>query len=146
MPTTGSTSGATPGLLWVASSLVSDRPHQLTATRFCDWYENQHIDEVVALSGVPAAARYEAVPILPPDLAPQDRPPWLLRAPWLSLYELSEVGFRNTDEFKALDGQSPPSPELLNEVFANARFETRFFEQIEVHESELGRQKKGEMI
>lgn len=54
-----------PGVIWV-SSRVSHLPNPqtnvdaLTPEKFCDWYENIHIQEVTALSGVPRAARYEA--------------------------------------------------------------------------------------
>ena len=55
----------TPGVIWV-SSRISHLPEPrenvtaLTSEKFCDWYENTHIQEVTALPGVPRAARYEA--------------------------------------------------------------------------------------
>lgn len=94
------------------------------------------MDEVVALSGVPAAARYEAVPLsevagpaTPESLeADKQKPDYLMGAKWLTIYEMNDVDFRNSAEFKGLDGQSKPKDDLLNVVFKNAKFETRFGE------------------
>lgn len=63
----------TPGVIWV-SSRISHLPKPrddipaLTPEKFCDWYENTHIQEVTALPGVPRAARYEASTYRPPDM------------------------------------------------------------------------------
>lgn len=116
-----------PGLLWVSSRIT--QPESLSRDKFTQWYEGQHIDEVVSLSGVPAAARYEAIPgIAPPDA------PYATKAEWLTLYEMDDVDFRFSKEFKGLDGQSLPKEELLEGVFKKARFETRFCERVQVDE------------
>lgn len=44
---------------------------------------------------------------------------------------MSDINYRNSKEFQALDGQSPPSRELLNGIFKNARFDTRFYAEIQ---------------
>ncbi|KAJ4295009.1 hypothetical protein N0V90_007017 [Kalmusia sp. IMI 367209] len=93
-----------PGVLWVSShisppSQVPSGVDILTSGKFCNWYENTHIQEVTALPGVPRAARYEA------------------------------------KEFRGLDGQSRPSEELLKGVFEQARFDTRFYEDVDVASS-----------
>jgi hypothetical protein len=116
-----------PGILSVASSVT--RPDRCSPDRFNDWYENQHIDEVVALSAVPGAVRYDAVPfseIAGAEVEEKDLPPWLGKAQWLTLYEMDDVEFRHSAEFKGLDGQTTPKENLLDEIFRNARFETRF--------------------
>jgi hypothetical protein len=51
-----------PGVLWVSSRTQTD---ELPAEKFCAWYENIHIPEVLALPGIPSAARYEAHPNSP---------------------------------------------------------------------------------
>ena len=130
-----------PGILWVASGIINSKA--LSPEEFCSWYEEVHIQEVTALSGVPGAARYEAVQIVPAD-AP--KPAWLLGARWLTMYEMPDIAFRHTEEFAGLDGQSEPNKDLLDKVFKNARFETRFLELIQTHESELGRKMKGNCI
>ncbi|KIW04514.1 uncharacterized protein PV09_04269 [Verruconis gallopava] len=126
------TSMGPPGIIWVASRVT--QPDKLSEERFCEWYEGQHIDEVTALSGVPAAARYEAVPMSelagPPTAetikAAEQRPDYLMGGKWLTIYEMKDVDFRHTAEFKSLDGQSKPKGNLLDEIFTKAHFETRF--------------------
>jgi hypothetical protein len=123
-----------PGILWVASRIT--KPDKLSDDKFCQWYEDQHVDEVVALSGIPAAARYEAVPMseiagppTPESIKAAEEPPaYVLGAKWLTIYEMKDVEFRNSAEFRGLDGQSKPKDDLLNGVFKNAMFETRFGE------------------
>jgi hypothetical protein len=43
---------------------------------------------------------------------------------------MSDIEFRQTREFKGLDGQSPPKGDLLERVFGQARFDTRFYEEV----------------
>ncbi|KAF1965670.1 hypothetical protein BU23DRAFT_574713 [Bimuria novae-zelandiae CBS 107.79] len=54
-----------PGIIWVSSHVFHlpqprDGVEELTVDKFCDWYENTHIQKVTSLSGVQRAARYEA--------------------------------------------------------------------------------------
>jgi hypothetical protein len=44
---------------------------------------------------------------------------------------MPDVEYRNTAEFKGLDGQSEPDPELLKGVFKQARFDTRFYQVVQ---------------
>jgi hypothetical protein len=44
---------------------------------------------------------------------------------------MPEIGFRESEEFKGLDGQSVPKKDLLEGVFRQARFDTRFYEEVE---------------
>lgn len=122
-----------PGVLWVSSRIAnpsSTASNALTPDKFCDWYENQHIYEVTELPGVPRAARYEAV-------SPQPDPDgWSAEAPWLTVYEMPDIEYRNTAEFRGLDGQSRPKEELLKGVFEQARFDTRFYEEVQASEKE----------
>ncbi|KAL5376798.1 hypothetical protein DPSP01_010209 [Paraphaeosphaeria sporulosa] len=118
------------GIIWVSSRLSHPPVDQaregvpaLTPERFCDWYENTHIQEVTALKGVPAAVRWEAAHPQPSPSA------WSVAAPWLTIYEMPDISYRDTAEFKGLDGQSPPKDALLHEIFEQARFDTRFYEE-----------------
>ena len=52
-------------------------------------------------------------------------------APYLTVYEMPDVGYRKTAEFKGLDGQSEPRKELPEGVFRKARFDTRFYECVQ---------------
>ncbi|KAJ4355430.1 uncharacterized protein N0V89_003446 [Didymosphaeria variabile] len=126
-----------PGILWVSSRLSP--PPQLrlgvdvlTPEKFCNWYEETHIQEVTALPGVPGAMRWEAVYPQPSATA------WSVEAPWLTVYSMPDVEYRNSRAFKGLDGQSAPKVKLLREVFEQARFDTRFYEQISPTSSEAG--------
>ena len=46
----------TPGIIWVNSGAI--KLDRLSDDQFDDWYSNEHIPDVVALSGVSGAARY----------------------------------------------------------------------------------------
>ncbi|KAF2652596.1 hypothetical protein K491DRAFT_695472 [Lophiostoma macrostomum CBS 122681] len=118
-----------PGVLWV-SSRIADPEGRLTSERFCDWYENTHIQEVTSLPGIPHAARYTAIHPQPSDST------WSSAAPWLTLYTMPDIRYRETDEFRGLDGQSEPVESLRREVFERARFDTRFYESVQVYEVE----------
>jgi hypothetical protein len=103
------------GIVFVRSQTLDEE--KLPPEKFCDWYENTHIEEVTALSGVTGAVRYEKlndVTAIGPEM------------PYLTVYEMPDAGFTETAEFKGLDGQSRPSEETLNGIFKLAKFETSF--------------------
>ena len=54
----------------------------------------------------------------------------------MTVYEMPDTEYRMTAEFKGLDGQSKPNEELLKGVFEQARFDTRFYEEVGKGESE----------
>lgn len=49
---------------------------------------------------------------------------------------MPDIEYRHTKQFKGLDGQSEPKQELLENVFKQARFDTRFYEEVQIYESE----------
>ncbi|KAK3213726.1 hypothetical protein GRF29_28g749644 [Pseudopithomyces chartarum] len=124
----------TPGVIWV-SSRISHLPKPrddipaLTPEKFCDWYENTHIQEVTALPGVPRAARYEAIRLNGKRKTLSDE------APWLTIYEMPDIDYRMTEEFCGLDGQRAPRDDLLKGIFEQARFDTRFYEHLDAGSS-----------
>lgn len=122
----------TKGVLWVRSRVVESE--RLSDDKFCEWYENTHIQEVLSLSGVPSAARYSS-------LRPESEPKTSNYAPWLTLYEMPDIEFKNSAEFKGLAGQSPPTKELIEGIFKGARFDTRFYREVQCVEGSSG--KKG---
>lgn len=96
-----------PGILSVASSVT--KPERCSKEKFCKWYGNQHVDKVVALSGVSGAVRYEALPyfevVVSGDGAGEGNvPDWFGRAMWLMIYEMDVVEFRHSKEFMGLYG------------------------------------------
>jgi hypothetical protein len=46
---------------------------------------------------------------------------------------MSDISYRNHADFRNLDGQSKPSEELLEDIFKNARFDTRFYTETQVY-------------
>lgn len=46
---------------------------------------------------------------------------------------MDDIEYRKHPDFLALDGQSPPSQDLLDGIFKNARFDTRFYEEVQVY-------------
>jgi hypothetical protein len=44
---------------------------------------------------------------------------------------MPSVAYRESAEFKGLDGQSEPAKELLEGIFQCARFDTRFYEEVQ---------------
>lgn len=53
-----------------------------------------------------------------------------------TVYEMPDIEYRNTDDFKGLDGQSEPAKELLEGIFKNVRFDTRFYREVQFFENE----------
>lgn len=48
---------------------------------------------------------------------------------------MPDISYRNSAAFKALDGQAAPQKELLDGIFRKARFDTRFFAEVQVYEN-----------
>jgi hypothetical protein len=44
---------------------------------------------------------------------------------------MPDINYRDTDEFKGLDGQSEPEERLLEAIFKKSRFDTRFYEEVQ---------------
>jgi hypothetical protein len=60
--------------------------------------------------------------------AAEQVPEYIMGGKWLTIYEMNDVDFRESAEFRGLDGQSKPKDDLLERIFKNAMFETRFGE------------------
>ncbi|KAE8843197.1 hypothetical protein CFE70_002643 [Pyrenophora teres f. teres 0-1] len=110
-----------PGILWVSSRIVNK--DKLDVDKFCDWYENTHIQEVLILPGFPSALRYEAVTPAPKGMQYGNE------APWLTTYAMPDVDYRLSQAFKDLSGGKPPSAELIEAIYKHTRFDTRFYEE-----------------
>lgn len=55
--------------------------------------------------------------------------------PLQTLYDMPDIGFRNSDDFTGIADRNPPSPQLMDSIYKNTHFEMRFYEQIQVVES-----------
>lgn len=121
------------GILWVSSRITSSSPDSttssiLTPQKFCDWYENTRIQKITSLPGIPSSVSYEAI-------TPQPSPStWSSAAPWLTVYEMSDINSRESPAYKTLDSQDPPEEKASDEVFKQARFDTRFYHEIQAYE------------
>jgi hypothetical protein len=119
------------GVIWVVSRVT--KPDLLAPADFVDWYENIHVDEVLATGGVPGAARFERVPS---SSSPSSSPAlWELDSSknnklaayqWLTVYAFPSVNYRFTPRFKGLDGQAKPKGDGLQRIFSKSAFATSF--------------------
>ncbi|KAF2663312.1 hypothetical protein BT63DRAFT_124344 [Microthyrium microscopicum] len=117
-----STDDSSAGIIWVASRTTQP---SLKPEKFVDWYENIHVQEVIATGGVPGAVRYERVGSEPTGSQSGDEEK-LGAYGWLTVYAFPQLGFRHTAQFKGLDGQKSPKGDLLDTIFKKAEFATRF--------------------
>ncbi|KAH8590145.1 hypothetical protein B0O99DRAFT_691798 [Bisporella sp. PMI_857] len=107
-----------PGIIWVNSDVISP---SLTASAFDAWYMEEHIPDVVSLSGIPSAARYRHLVTGPSS-------PRKLK--FLTIYQLPDLRFMETKEFKGLEGQREgPNRET---IFEKAEFDTRAYRTVQV--------------
>lgn len=127
-----------PGIMSVSSTVL--HPDVLDPHDFCNWYENTHIQQVHATGGISRTARYESLSFH--DKYQEQNSTSGVPVPenqnfkydFLTLYEMPDLAFRETEAFRRLDGQSKPSDEsdLLEKVFKQSEFCTRFCEEIEI--------------
>jgi hypothetical protein len=120
-----------PGILFVASKVL--HTDVLNPLDFIDWYENTHIQEVQSTGGIAATQRYESL-----SFHKRHRDGNATAAEnvnfnfdYLTIYNMPDLAFRETAAFKGLDGQSKPSEELLEKLFKQTAFATRFCEESE---------------
>lgn len=49
---------------------------------------------------------------------------------------MSDVEYRNSDDFTGIAKRNPPSKELIETVYSNVRFDIRFYEEVQVVEGQ----------
>ncbi len=124
-----------PGILWVASTVL--HPNRLNPHDFVDWYENTHIQEVQSTGGISGSQRYESLAFHKQERdssVKDDTPNEKLDFSFLTVYNMPDLAFRESAAFRGLDGQSKPSEQLLDKLFKQAAFVTRFAEEVEPEE------------
>ena len=110
------------GMMWVNSDVI--KPDQLSRDDFDNWYCDEHIHDVVAKAGVSNAHRYKYV---------DDGSTPARRLKFLTIYEMPDINFMETKEFRSLEGQSPgPSKER---IFEKSEFDTRSYELVQFDEA-----------
>lgn len=116
-----------PGIMVVNSDVI--KPDDLSRADFDKWYCDEHIPDVLLKSGIKSANRYDHI-INGPSAA--------RRLGFLTIYEMPDINFMETEEFRSLEGQSPgPNRDT---IFVNAEFDTRSYELVQVDE---GKGKEG---
>ena len=110
-----------PGVLYVNSDTISPA---LSREDFEEWYTKEHIPDVVAISGVASAARYN---FIPSPHAPERE------LKFLTLYQMPDLNFMDSAEFRGLEGQSEgPSKER---IFKKAVFDTRGYRAVQTDQA-----------
>jgi hypothetical protein len=120
-----------PGILFVASKVLNI--DVLDPLDFIDWYENTHIQEVQSTGGISSTQRYESLSFhkCHRDSNATAAENANFDFEFLTIYNMPDLAFRETAAFKGLDGQSKPSDELLEKLFKQTAFTTRFCEESE---------------
>lgn len=122
-----------PGILFVASKVL--HPAKLNPLDFTDWYEDTHIQEVQSTGGISGSQRYESLPFhkqYRDEASTVDVPNKGFDFDFVTVYDMPDLAFRDSPAFKGLDGQSEPREELLEGLFRQVGFLTRFAEEAEV--------------
>ena len=112
-----------PGLLYVNSKITSPR---LSPELFTEWYQDVHIPDIFVTSGIKTAFQYYTSS---PDPASVERP-------YLALYPLRHVRFLQTSEFKSIPVHSDLVPTESKCIFDLADFDTRYYTNLGIYESE----------
>lgn len=77
-----------PGILYVEASI--SRPDIMDEATYMNWYDNDHIAEIIETSGVDSAFRY----------IHKDK--GNVHMPYLAIYELRDIAFTQGDEFRKI--------------------------------------------
>lgn len=111
-----------PGIMWVNSDVI--KPDNLSRQAFDDWYSDEHIPDVMAKSGISGAARYDHM---------VNGPSAFRELGFLTIYQMPDIQYMDTEDFKTLEGQTPgPNKDT---IFVNSEFDTRSYELVQVHEA-----------
>ena len=127
-----------PGIMAVMSTVL--HPDTLNPLDFCDWYENTHIQEVHMTGGISRTQRYESL-----DFIYRHRPEASngsqcsenqnCNYDYITVYHMPDLAFRESAAFRGLAGQSVPSDDLVEKIFKQAEFCTRFCEELKTDAS-----------
>lgn len=131
-PTQGPGSMPTaPGMLFVASKSINTSV--LDPLDFNKWYEESHIPGIQATGGFSSTQRYESL-----DFTKANRKKDLGDVPEnknfpydsLTTYNMPDLHFRDTEEYKSLSKKARPDDQtLVEKVFKQAEFQSRFCSQ-----------------
>lgn len=103
---------AQPGIFFVNSKITSDT---LSPQVFNRWYQDVHIPDILATSGIKAAFRYLSTT---PEVAER---------PYLAVYPVQDVAWVRSDEFKSIPVHSDMLPNESKAIFEIADFDSRVY-------------------
>ena len=118
----------------VMSKVVS--PGSLNPLDFCVWYEDTHIQEVQMTGGISRTQRYASLSFNSKkgetSTHAQSQPAQNQNCEYdfITVYHMPDLAFRETAAFRGLAGQSVPDDNLVNKIFKQAEFCTRFCEEV----------------
>lgn len=95
-----------PGILYVKACINSSPSNPLDEPTYLHWYDDDHIAEIVATSGMPNAFRYFHVSKIQGNGKPTPQCP----RPYLAFYPMPDVAFTQGAEFKAIRVKSDILP------------------------------------
>lgn len=107
------------GIIYVNSGI--ERTDVLDEETFMNWYDNDHIAEVIETSGVSSAWRFKS-----PEPDKVDKP-------YLAMYPLEDIGFTQTEEFKKIRVHSDLIPGGAS-IYDLADFDVRIYNLIQVYD------------
>ena len=120
---------AKPGILCVMSTVLHH--DALSNANFCTWYEDTHVQQVQSTGGISRTERFERyIPLSRTDRPNEQLKDQICNYDFITVYHMSDLAFRETAAFKGLDGQSVPSDELVERIFKQTEFCTRFCEEL----------------
>jgi hypothetical protein len=123
-----------PGVMTVMSKVVN--LENLNSLDFCSWYEDTHIQEVQMTGGISKTQRYASLSFNrqkdgKSTLAqPQTVENQNCEYDFITVYHMPDLAFRETAAFRGLAGQSVPDDNLVDKIFKQAEFCTRFCEEV----------------
>lgn len=105
-------------------------PHLISDEALMDWYDNIHIPDVIATSGVKTALRFDSL---------SEGAEW----PWLVVYPVQDILFSETDEFDQIPKGG--HEEILHRQFPDlAALDLRISERVSVFQAPTA--KKGKSV
>lgn len=121
----------TPGMLFVGSKSIN--PSVLDPLDFNKWYEDTHIPGIQATGGFSSTQRYESLSFMKAHRG-KDVPnaPENKNFPYDSLttYNMPDLHFRDSEEYKSLSKKARPDDKtLVEKLFKQAEFQSRFCSQ-----------------
>ncbi|KAE9579204.1 Core atranone cluster (CAC) protein 1 [Colletotrichum fructicola] len=106
-----------PGLLFVNSKII--RPDLIDEESFFKWYDEDHIAEILATSGIQSAFRFLDVNI------------GSVERPYLAMYPMRDIGFTQTEEFRNINVSSDMLPNG-GPIYDLADFDVRYYKLVQV--------------